>query len=595
MKTFVGAISALTLLFVITSCGEVKFQSKMKDSTQSCVGNGCATPYTYAWVQGGYNGSCSVPCGGGVEMQTVTCQRSDGVTVIDSMCSGTKPASSRACNVQICTATYTWNIGQWSVCSKSCGGGSQNRTVVCQTDNGTTVADGYCTTAKPPVQQTCNNQACPPQYIYGWQLVPGQCSKPCDGGLEKFVCKRNDDTLVSDTYCTDPKPNVSCNTQACTVNYTYSWITGSWNVCSKTCGSGTRTRDVTCQRSDGQFVASSFCASQSQPASQEVCNSQACPVTGRDVTTTKTLPLPAVDIVMVIDDSSSMAADNLKLAQRMGGFISDLDSARIDYRVCITSTDVRPLKPAGAAPGPYGWYGMPLKWGYYSGTNFVAGSHLMTNDTPNRSTLFNDTIKYLGAGYSSDEQGINAVHLMIDGYGNSGCFRTNSTLAVILISDEDERSVGGIQAWSPAQYQPLQPNNYPASLVSKVAATWGAGKTFIWNSIIVKPGDTQCEALQDSQGTPCFFGTKYNELSNLTGGYVGSICAADYSENLKYIKNRVVSSMPNVALECTPTGTPTVTITPNVSTSVSVEGNLVKFNPALPEGTTVKVQYRCPN
>lgn len=301
--------------------------------------------------------------------------------------------------------------------------------------------------------------------------------------------------------------------------------------------------------------------------------------------------MPAVDVIMIVDDSSSMAADNAKLAQRMGGFISDLDAANLDYRVCLTTTDV-------------GYYnGSPIKWGTCgdsacSQSKWQAVSHLMTKSTPNKSKLFTDTIKYIGAEWSSDEQGIKAMRMMIDHHSGSGCLRDQSTLAVILISDENERSVGGNRSWSEAQYQPLTPENYPDNLIARVAQKYNKPnyvKPFIWNSIIVKPGDTQCEALQDSQGTPSFFGTLYNELSNKTGGYVGSICSSDYAQHLRYMKDRVVQSMPYVTLECVPTTTPNVTISPNRSTNVSVEGNRVRFSPALPEGTTVTVRYRCPN
>lgn len=590
MKTFgsgVGAVLAIVwIAFSSLSCSEVRFESK-KNVTASCVGNNCATPYSYAWFEGGY-GTCSTPCGGGVQTQTVTCQRSDGVTVEESHCSnaGAKPPVSRSCNIQACSSTYAWNIGAWAVCSKSCGGGTQSRTVICQDNTGVTVAEGYCPTPKPSVQQSCNTHNCPVQYTYGWQHVPGQCSATCGGGWEKFVCKRNDDVTVDESYCTDPKPQVACNTHSCPVQYTYDWETGVWGVCSKSCGGGVRTRDVICKRNDGQVMADIYCQGQSQPSSQEACNTQSCPITGRDVTTTMTLPKPAVDVIMVVDDSASMGPDNTKLAQRMLGFITDLDSANLDYRVCVTTTDV----------AYYG--GSPLLWGTYSGNLFnSSGSHLMTKSTPNKAQLFTDTMRYIGSGWSNDEQGIKAMRLMIDNYSGSGCLRTKSTLAVIMISDEDERSVGGRQSWSPVQYQPLTAENYPDNLIARVAAKYNTAnyvKPFIWNSIIVKPGDTQCEAVQDAQGNPSFAGVLYNELSNKTGGHVGSICASDYAQDLVYIKNRVVQTMPYVQLECVPTNTPTVVISPNFSTSISLDGDKVRFNPALPEGTAVSVQYRCP-
>lgn len=593
MKTFGQALGAVFTIFMLAtslSCSEVKFQSKSKGPEASCVGDGCITPHTYSWFEGGYNGSCSLACGGGIETQTVNCQRNDGVTVPDGHCTGTKPPSSRTCNPNPCTSPYEWNMGLWGACSKSCGGGVETRTVFCQRDSGgAAVDDSYCNPPKPAVSRSCNTQAC--AAVYNWDIGAwGACSKTCGGGTQTraVVCKAEDGTTVSDTYCTIAKPSTSqaCNTHDCTVTYTYDWVAGVWGACSKTCGSGTRTRDVTCQRNDGIYVADSFCAGKSQPPSTEVCNPQACPPVGRDVTTVKTLPLPAVDVVLIIDDSASMAADNAKLAQRMGGFLTDLDTANIDYRVCLTTTDV-------------GFYkGSPIVWGSYSGSTWVSsGTHLMTKATANKSKLFSDTVRYLGAEWSSDEQGIKAMGLMIKDYMGSNCFRSglNSTLTTILISDENERSVGGNQSWSHAQYQPLTPDNYPDTLISRVKSAFGASKKFIWNSIIVRPGDTACEASQDAQGVPSFFGTLYNELSNKTGGHVGSICSADYTQDLRYIKDRVVKTMPTVLLECVPTNTPVVTISPAFTTTTTIDNNLVRFNPAVPEGRTVTVKYKCPN
>lgn len=71
-------------------------------------------PYTYSWNTGTF-GACSETCGGGTQTRTVTCQRSDGTTVADSYCSGTRPTTSQSCNTQACsgpTVTCTNNI-QW--------------------------------------------------------------------------------------------------------------------------------------------------------------------------------------------------------------------------------------------------------------------------------------------------------------------------------------------------------------------------------------------------------------------------------------------------------------------------------------------------
>ncbi len=528
---------------------------------------------------------CSKACGGGTQTQVVSCRRTiDDVVVADNLCSGPKPASTKDCNVQACPNAYNWNVGAYGACSKTCGGGVKTRIVVCQDQNGTTVADSNCSTPKPATQDTCNTDPCP-VVSYDWHTTHGVCSKQCGGGTEAdtVVCKKNDGTVVADSFCdagTKPPTSHTCNTQSCPIVYTYAWEPGAWSTCSASCGPGLQTRSIACKRNDGAYVPENYCDAGTKPSSQQACQITTCP-TGRKVTQIEyvTPALNSVDVILILDDSSSMKEDQTKLAQRLSGLMSDLDALNIDYQVCLTTTDISYYK------------GGPIKWK-------TINQYVMTKSTPNKGSIFTTTIDALGAEWSSDEQGIKAQYLMIKDFKSSGCLRDKATLTTILVSDENERSVGGNQSWSSAQYKPLTPENYPDTLINYVKSTYNSGtfkKAFIWNSIIVKPNDTVCEAKQDAQSSPSFFGTLYAELSNKTGGHIGSICDTDYSNSLKIIKDRTVNSMPGIKMECDPTDNPVVTFDKPVTTTISVTGDTIKFSPALPEGVKVTVVYTCPN
>ncbi len=574
----------LFVLLMVISCRDVKFKAPTNNPSNpaaglDCDGAACA-PGTYSWFQGGF-GLCDKPCNGGSAIQTVECRRnSDDVAVTDTYCSGTKPAGTQTCNAQTCTGNYTWNTGNYGVCSKTCGTGQSSRVVVCQDQTGTTVNDSFCSAPKPTVSKDCNTNTCPP-VSHAWSITPGVCSKECGTGTvtDVVVCKRNDGVTVAENNCdaaTKPPVTHSCNTQACPVTYTYAWEAGAYSACSKQCDTGVKTRSVVCKRNDGVYSDAAYCPAASKPPTSEPCKIKDCSA-GRRVTQTATVTPAsnALDLILVVDDSGSMKADQSKLAARMAGLLTDLDALNIDYQVCLTTTDI-------------GYYkGSPIRW---KGPE----TFIINKATPNKNAVFINTINALGAEYSSDEQGIKAVNLMTRDFRSSGCMRTDSTLTTIVISDENERSVGGNAAWSSSQYQPLTPENYPDALIKLVKDTFGANKKFIWNSIIVKPGDVACEQAQDQQSSPSFFGTLYAELSNKTGGHVGSICDNDYAQNLQYIKERAVNNMPGLTMECTPIDTPVVTLMPAANTMITITGNMIKFSPALSEGTKITATYTCP-
>lgn len=56
---------------------------------------------------------------------------------------------------------YHWDAGDWGTCSETCGGGTQNRVVSCRNQNGQVVSDGNCEGTKPDTSRDCNIQACP--------------------------------------------------------------------------------------------------------------------------------------------------------------------------------------------------------------------------------------------------------------------------------------------------------------------------------------------------------------------------------------------------------------------------------------------------
>lgn len=296
-----------------------------------------------------------------------------------------------------------------------------------------------------------------------------------------------------------------------------------------------------------------------------------------------------VDILLVVDDSNSMAPENTQLAQKLQGFVSDLSTSDIDWQMCATVTRAQDVRGNGTL-----YWGASRMWIGYLGSP----AWIMKLGATNPNSIFTDTIAGIGAGWADtdDERAIKAAFWHAEYADSNSCYRADSSISVIILSDEDERSVGGNagQVHYAGELKPLEVDDLPQSYVNKVKQKFGNDKRFSVNSIIVKPNDSACMASQDSAGAKSHYGYKYNELSQLTNGYTGSICASDYSQNLNYFKDRIVRSLSSINLECTPVGTVNVQITPSMGTvSTQIVNNTLVFTPVIPAGRTVRVEYDC--
>jgi hypothetical protein len=322
---------------------------------------------------------------------------------------------------------------------------------------------------------------------------------------------------------------------------------------------------------------------------------------GQDQLFTKT---NRVDIIVVDDNSGSMHTEQSNMAAAFNGAIQNLITKGQDFQIGITTTDVC---PQGDAPAGFCPAGDNAANGQFIGPSTAAFgmqnviSWSPSNPNSNAATQFANTI-YRPEQGSGDERGIFALNKALDqkDSANAGFFRSNSNLAVIILSDEDERSVGGLNTNDPA-YAPLADYDQPQTFLNKATALFGSSKTVLVNSIVIKPGDTACLNQQAAQ-PPVYtahYGNTYKTLANLTGGQTGSICdngAGSFAAMLNNITAQIanIPSSNIMTLNYIPNAQPTLTFTPAanaVSWTWTPGTNQITFAVRPADGTTVHAEY----
>lgn len=220
-----------------------------------------------------------------------------------------------------------------------------------------------------------------------------------------------------------------------------------------------------------------------------------------------------VDIVLMVDNSSSMSTYQDRLASQAGSMITALNSYGMDYRLVVVTTDMR---------------------GGGNGGVFVGSPKVLTPATPNLSNVLTARIKQ-GNGGSDLERGLQSLETALKAETNF--LREDALLAVLALSNEDD-------------YSDFDINHYVQFFDTLKPKFKGVTQAWLVNFIGVPSLSSNCTtALDGIYKEP---GLRWIELANVSGGLNQPICDTTLALAVNNIRQRIVEVLTEYVLERKP-------------------------------------------
>ena len=267
-----------------------------------------------------------------------------------------------------------------------------------------------------------------------------------------------------------------------------------------------------------------------------------------------------VDILLVVDNSCSMADEQAALSTNFAAFMSSAASSNGNWHIGVTTTDV------------FSENGVLIRT--------PGNPAVLTPATPNVASLFAQKVQ-LGTSGSGFEQPLAAMSLAVSQPNrtgaNAGFLRPSAALAVVLVSDALEQS----------------PNSVGSYIAALRSAKLGRSELISVSVVgpFTAPGPMCITEGQIDNG-------RYDAAISSTNGVKADICTQDWATDLQAISRNVFGARKTFELGSVARSAADITITvngvvlPASAWRYDTGNNAVVFDRAPAPGAAIEVSYR---
>jgi hypothetical protein len=213
-----------------------------------------------------------------------------------------------------------------------------------------------------------------------------------------------------------------------------------------------------------------------------------------------------VDILLVVDNSCSMAPYQQELASNFDNVLTFFIEGNVNYQIGVITTSAR--DDFYIAPG------CEQDAARLENSGNLVDGQIITPDTPDAGDIFNDIVR-VGTCGDGAEMGLEAARLALDyasaGSANQGFLREDAFLSLIFVSDEQDGS-------------PDPVNDYINDF--RAVKAQGSSRADMNASALVVNDINECSQQQINSGAN--EGSRYIDVAEQSDGLIGNICGDDF-------------------------------------------------------------------